>query len=67
LNSSEAIYEITEDKKYRNAVWYYCKMYATNIEIYDYVQAYERMQTSYDKKIIHNPTNILILRLMCIA
>ncbi len=32
--------------------------YATNIEIYDYVKAYERLQTSYDKKIVHNPTNI---------
>ena len=32
--------------------------YATNIEIYDYVKAYESLQTSYDKKIIHNPTNI---------
>ena len=32
--------------------------YATNIEIYDYVKAYERLQTSYDKKIVHNPTSI---------
>ena len=32
--------------------------YATNIEIYDYVKAYERLQTSYDKKIIHNPSTI---------
>lgn len=32
--------------------------YATNIEIYDYVKAYERLHTSYDKKIVHNPTNI---------
>ena len=32
--------------------------YATNIEIYDYVKAYESLQTSYDKKIIHNPTNV---------
>lgn len=32
--------------------------YATNIEVYDYVKAYERLQTSYDKKIIHNPTAI---------
>ncbi len=31
--------------------------YATNIEIYDYVKAYESLQTSYDKKIVHNPTN----------
>lgn len=32
--------------------------YATNIEIYDYVNAYERLQTSYDKTIIHNPSSI---------
>ena len=32
--------------------------YATNIEIYDYVKAYERLQTSFDKKIIHNPSAI---------
>ena len=32
--------------------------YATNIEIYDYVKAYERLETSYDKKIVHNPSAI---------
>ena len=32
--------------------------YATNIEIYDYVKAYKSLQTSYDKKIIHNPSAI---------
>lgn len=32
--------------------------YATNIEIYDYVKAYERLYTSYDKKLIHNPSAI---------
>lgn len=30
--------------------------YATNIEIYDYVQAYKSLRTSYDQKIIHNPS-----------
>ena len=30
--------------------------YATNIEIYDYVKAYESLQTSVDKSIVHNPT-----------
>jgi peptidoglycan/xylan/chitin deacetylase (PgdA/CDA1 family) len=30
--------------------------YATNIEIYDYVKAYESLQTSVDKRIVHNPT-----------
>lgn len=32
--------------------------YATNIEIYDYVNAYKSLQVSVDKKIIHNPTAI---------
>ena len=35
----------------RDDIWY-----ATNIEIYDYVKAYENLQTSVDKKIVHNPT-----------
>lgn len=32
--------------------------YASNIEIYDYVKAYQSLQTSFDKKIIHNPSAI---------
>lgn len=32
--------------------------YATNIEIYDYVKAYENLQTSVDKRIVHNPSVI---------
>lgn len=32
--------------------------YATNIEIFNYVKAYERLETSFDKKIIHNPSDI---------
>jgi len=32
--------------------------YATNIEIYDYVKAYESLQTSVDKRIIYNPSSI---------
>ena len=32
--------------------------YATNIEIYDYVKAYESLQTSVDKSVVHNPTAI---------
>ena len=35
----------------REDVWY-----ATNIEIYDYVEAYRSLITSADGKIIHNPT-----------
>ena len=30
--------------------------YATNIEIYDYVEAYRRLQVSLDSKRIHNPS-----------
>ncbi len=37
----------------RDDVWY-----ATNIEIYDYIKAYENLQTSIDKKIVHNPSAI---------
>ncbi len=37
----------------RDDIWY-----ATNIEIYDYVKAFERLETSYDKKMIHNPSAI---------
>lgn len=32
--------------------------YATNIEIYDYVMAYNNLQTSVDKTIIYNPSAI---------
>ena len=32
--------------------------YATNIEIYDYVMAYNNLQTSVDKTVIHNPSAI---------
>lgn len=32
--------------------------YATNIEIYDYVKAYEALSVSVDESIIHNPTDI---------
>ena len=37
----------------RDDIWY-----ATNIEIYDYVKAYESLQTSVDNSIVHNPTAI---------
>lgn len=35
----------------REDVWY-----ATNIEIYDYVMAYRRLEMSFDKKVIYNPS-----------
>lgn len=37
----------------RDDIWY-----ATNIEIYDYVKAYESLQTSTDEGIVHNPSFI---------
>lgn len=37
----------------REDIWY-----ATNIEIYDYVKAYENLVTSFDGRIIHNPSAI---------
>lgn len=37
----------------RDDVWY-----ATNIEIYDYIKAYENLQTSVDKSIVYNPSVI---------
>ncbi|MBQ8606365.1 MAG: polysaccharide deacetylase family protein [Clostridia bacterium] len=35
----------------RDDIWY-----ATNIEIYDYVKAYESLQTTVDNSLVHNPT-----------
>lgn len=35
----------------REDIWY-----ATNIEVYDYVKAYEQLQVSADRTVIHNPT-----------
>ena len=35
----------------REDIWY-----ATNMEIYDYVQAYDSLQTSVEKGIVHNPS-----------
>ena len=47
---------IEEFAKYiggRDDIWY-----ATNIEIYDYVKAYEALQVSVDRTLVHNPTAI---------
>lgn len=35
----------------REDIWY-----ATNIEIYDYIKAYEALQVSVDESLVHNPT-----------
>lgn len=37
----------------REDVWY-----ATNIELYDYVKAYEALHTSVDNRMVHNPSSI---------
>lgn len=39
----------------RDDVWY-----ATNIEIYDYVQAYKNLQVSYDGNTVHNPSAVSV-------
>ena len=52
-NNWEVIERFCEYAGNREDIWY-----ATNIEIYDYVTAYKRLETSVDKKRIHNPTAI---------
>ena len=47
----DVIEEFAEYIGGRDDIWY-----ATNIEVYDYVKAYESLQTSVDKKTVHNPT-----------
>ena len=55
-----------DDKDNWNVIEEFCEFtsgkddiwYATNIEIYDYIKAYESLQTSVDKSIVHNPTAI---------
>ena len=45
------IEELAEYIGGRDDIWY-----ATNIEIYDYVKAFENLQISVDRSIIHNPS-----------
>jgi len=52
-NNWEIIEEFAKFAGGHDHIWY-----ATNIEIYDYVKAYESLQTSYDKRIIHNPSSV---------
>ena len=52
-NNWDVIEEFAEYIGGRKDVWY-----ATNIEIYDYVKAYERLETSIDKHIINNSSSI---------
>lgn len=50
-NNWNVIDELAEYVSSKNDIWY-----ATNIEIYDYIKAYENLITSVDKKTIYNPT-----------
>lgn len=52
-NNWKVIEEFAEYAGGREDIWY-----ATNGEIYDYVEAYRRLTVGYDKKIIHNPSAI---------
>jgi len=47
------IEELAAYVSHKEDVWY-----ATNIEIFDYVQAYKALQCSVDEKIVHNPSAI---------
>ena len=50
-NNWEHLKELLEILSGKEDIWY-----ATNIEIYEYVEAYERLVSSADGKVIHNPT-----------
>ena len=50
-NNWEHLCELLDILSNRDDIWY-----ATNIEIYEYVEAYERLVSSADGNVIHNPT-----------
>ena len=50
-NNWNVIKTFAEKMGNREEIWY-----ATNIEVYDYVQAYQQLQSSADGKRLHNPT-----------
>ena len=50
-NNWNVIKTFAEKMGDREEIWY-----ATNIEVYDYVQAYQQLQSSADGKRLHNPT-----------
>lgn len=54
-NNWELIEEICSKLANNEEIWY-----ATNIEIYDYVQAYRSLRYSADNRIIYNPTLLTI-------
>lgn len=53
FNSWEHIGNFAEKISGHDDIWY-----ATNIEIYDYTKAYERLVVSADSKMIYNPSVI---------
>jgi len=50
-NNWEIIEKLAKYVSFKDDVWY-----ATNIEIYDYINAYESLITSVDKRMVYNPT-----------
>lgn len=50
-NNWEVIAELAEYVSFKDDVWY-----ATNIEIYDYIKAYESLIVSVDRSMVYNPT-----------
>lgn len=52
-NNWHVIEEFAEFVGGKEDIWY-----ATNIEIYDYVQAYNSLETSVERGIVHNPSAI---------
>ena len=55
MDNWNVIEEFAEFMGGREDIWY-----ATNMEIYEYVQAYNRLETSYDKTFVYNPSNITV-------
>ena len=51
-NNWERLDEICQKLSGKEDIWY-----ATNIQIYDYVKAYESLVMSADRRIIYNPSN----------
>jgi len=48
----DVIIKLAEKLAHNDTIWY-----ATNIEIYNYVRDFYRLEVSCDGKIFHNPTN----------
>lgn len=51
-NNWHVIEEFCEFMGNRDEIWY-----ATNIEIFEYIEAFKKLQTSVDGKMVYNPTN----------